>query len=332
MTQFTHLHVHSHYSVLDGMSKVPEIVDKCMASGMYAVALTDHGVMYGIKEFHDYCAKVNGKTRDAIKEQLSIADDESRPADERDAARAKAEELKGRIFKPIFGVEAYCARRTIADKDKTVKMKDPETGEESLMDRSGWHLILLAKNKTGYFNLCKLVSISWTEGFYGKPRIDKNLLEQYHEGIICSSACLAGEVPQLIMGRRMDEAEKTVNWFKGVFGDDYYLEIQRFPCLGDNPARDVWERQQAVIPFIMELGRKTGVKVIATNDSHFLNKDLADAHERLICLSTNRTLADGSRLFYTKQEWLKTPDEMAAVFSDLPETLANTMEIAAKVE
>ena len=332
MAQFTHLHVHSHYSILDGMSKVPEIVDKCIANGMYSVALTDHGVMYGIKEFHDYCAKINGKTRDAIKEQLAMADDDTRPQEERDAARAKADDLKNKIFKPIFGVEAYCARRTIADKDKTVKMKDPETGEESLMDRSGWHLILLAKNKTGYHNLCKLVSISWIDGFYGKPRVDKQLLEQYHEGIICSSACLAGEIPQLIMGRQMDEAEKTVNWFKSVFGDDYYLEIQRFPCLGDNPARDVYERQQAVIPFIIELGQKTGVKVIATNDSHFLNKDLADAHERLICLSTNRTMADGSRLFYTKQEWLKTPEEMEAVFPDHPEALANTMEVAAKVE
>lgn len=144
MAQFTHLHVHSHYSILDGMSKVPEIVDKCIANGMYSVALTDHGVMYGIKEFHDYCAKINGKTRDAIKEQLAMADDDTRPQEERDAARAKADDLKNKIFKPIFGVEAYCARRTIADKDKTVKMKDPETGEESLMDRSGWHLILLS--------------------------------------------------------------------------------------------------------------------------------------------------------------------------------------------
>lgn len=332
MVKFTHLHVHSHYSILDGMSKVPEIVDKCMANGMYSVALTDHGVMYGIKEFHDYCAKVNGKTREAIREQEGMAQDGSRSEGEREAARMKAEELRGRIFKPIFGVEAYCARRRIEDKDKTVKMRDPETGEESLMDRSGWHLILLAKNKVGYQNLCKLVSISWVDGFYGKPRVDKELLREYHEGLICSSACLAGEVPQLIMGNKLKEAEEVVEWFKGVFGEDYYLEIQRFPCLGDNPAYDVFERQQAVIPSIIELGKRTGVKVIATNDSHFLNKELADAHERLICLSTNRTMADGPKLFYTKQEWLKTPEEMEAVFPDYPETLANTMEVAAKVE
>ena len=332
MARFTHLHVHSHYSILDGMSTVPGIVDKCMANGMYSVALTDHGVMYGVKEFHDYAAKVNGKTRGAIKEQEAIAADESRAPEERAEAKAKAEELKTKIFKPIFGVEAYCARRSLHDKDKTIKATDPESGKESVLDRSGWHLILLAKNKTGYLNLCRMVSVSWIDGFYGKPRIDKELLEKYHEGVICSSACLGGEIPQLIMARKFDEAERSVRWFKSVFGDDYYLEIQRHPCLGDNPARDVWERQQEVNPFILDLAEKTGVKVICTNDSHFLNKEHAEAHERLLCLSTGKQMNDPSRLFYTKQEWLKTPEEMESLFSDLPDALANTMEVADKVE
>ena len=332
MTQFTHLHVHSHYSILDGMSKVPDIVDKCIKNGMYSVALTDHGVMYGIKEFHDYVGKVNGKTKDAIKEQEGIASDEGASAEDRAAARAKAEELKKKIFKPIFGVEAYCARRSLRDKDGSIKATDPETGRASVLDRSGWHLVLLAKNRTGYFNLCKMVSISWIDGFYGKPRIDKELLEQYHEGIICSSACLGGEIPQLIMARKFDEAEKSIRWFKSVFGDDYYLEIQRHPTSGLDPAYDVWTRQQEVNPFILELAEKTGVKVICTNDSHFLDKEHAEAHERLLCLSTGKVMTDPDRMHYTKQEWLKTPDEMAEVFSDLPEVLANTMEVADKVE
>ena len=332
MTQFTHLHVHSHYSILDGMSKVPDIVDKCIKNGMYSVALTDHGVMYGVKEFHDYVGKINGKTKDAIKEQECIASDEKASEEERTAAREKADELKKKIFKPIFGVEAYCARRSLQDKDASIKSTDPETGRASVLDRSGWHLILLAKNRTGYFNLCKMVSISWIDGFYGKPRIDKSLLEKYHEGVICCSACLGGEIPQLIMARKMDEAEKSVRWFKEIFGDDYYLEIQRHPTSALDPAYDVWTRQQEVNPFILELAEKTGVKVICTNDSHFLDKDHADAHERLLCLSTGKVMSDTDRLHYTKQEWLKTPDEMAELFSDLPETMANTMEIADKVE
>ena len=332
MVQFTHLHVHSHYSILDGMSKVTDIVDKCMKNGMYSVALTDHGVMYGMKEFHDYVDKVNGKTKGEIKEAEAAAADETKTAEERQAAELKAKELKARIFKPIFGVEAYCARRKYTDKDKNVKVLNPESGREMIVDSSGWHLILLAKNKTGYFNLCKLVSISWIDGFYNKPRIDKDLLAQYHEGLICCSACLGGEIPQLIMSRKMDEAEAAIRWYKEIFGDDYYLEIQRHPTSGLDPAYDVWVRQQEVNPFILELAQKTNTKVVCTNDSHFLNKDHAEAHERLLCLSTGKTMEDANRLHYTKQEWLKTPEEMAELFADLPETLANTQEIVDKVE
>ena len=330
--KFTHLHVHSHYSILDGMSKVPEIVDKCIKNGMYSVALTDHGVMYGMKEFADYVDKKNGKVKDAIKEQEAILKDEAATEEAKAGAQAEIEKLKGQIFKPIFGVEAYCARRKLTDKDNTIKAADPETGRESVLDMSGYHLILLAKNKTGYKNLCKMVSVSWIDGFYGKPRIDKELLEKHHEGVICSSACLGGEIPQLIMGRRTEEAEKVIRWFKGIFGDDYYLEIQRHPTPVTHPSHNVIERQNQVNPIILELAERCGVKVICTNDSHFLEKEHAEAHDRLICLSTNANVSDEKRMHYTWQEWLKTPEQMAELFADHPETLENTQEIVDKIE
>lgn len=332
MPRFTHLHVHSHYSLLDGMSKVPDIVDKCIANNMYSVALTDHGVMFGMKEFHDYVGKYNGKIKGKIKEQKEILAKEDATDEEKETATSEISKLNGTFFKPIFGVEAYCARRTLYDHDATIKSIDPETGRASVLDRSGWHLILLAKNKTGYFNLCKLVSISWIDGYYGKPRIDKNVLAQYHEGIICSSACLGGEIEQLLIANKIEEAEKSVMWFKELFGDDYYLEIMRHPTTPDNPAHDVWDRQQEVNPLLIELARKTNTKIICTNDSHFLEAEHAEAHERLLCLSTGKKMSDADRLHYTKQEWLKTPDEMAELFSDMPETLENTMEIVDKVE
>ena len=283
--KFTHLHVHSHFSILDGMSKIPDLVDKCLKNGMHAMALTDHGNMFGIKELADYADKVN---------------------------------KDGADFKPIFGTEAYCAPVSI---DK----------REGRNDR-GWHLILLAKNKTGYKNLCKLASIAYTDGFYYNPRIDHSLLEKYHEGIIATSACLGGEVPQKIMNGDIKGAEETIQWFKSLFGDDYYLEVQRHKT--DKPGGDteVYARQVEVNKVIFDLAKKTNTKVIATNDVHFVEEEHGEAHDRLICLSTGKDLDDPSRLHYTKQEWLKTPEEMAKIFSDVPEVLANTMEIAEKVE
>ncbi len=283
--RFTHLHVHSHFSILDGMSKIPDLVDKCLKNGMHAMALTDHGNMFGIKELADYADKVN---------------------------------KEGAKFKPIFGTEAYCAPVNIAKRDGRV-------------DR-GWHLILLAKNKTGYKNLCKLASIAYTDGFYYNPRIDHSLIEQYHEGIIACSACLGGEVPQKIMNGDIKGAEETIMWFKSLFGDDYYLEIQRHKT--DKPGGDteVYERQVEVNKVILELAKKTNTKVICTNDVHFVEEEHGDAHDRLICLSTGKDLDDPTRMHYTKQEWLKTPQEMYDIFYDVPEALANTMEIADKVE
>ncbi|MGN0032338.1 MAG: DNA polymerase III subunit alpha [Candidatus Limimorpha sp.] len=316
--KFTHLHVHSHFSILDGMSKIPDLVDKCKRCGMYSMALTDHGNMFGIKEFADYAASVNGKVKGKIKEFEKVLSKADATEEEKISAQKSIKKLKGELFKPIFGTEAYCAPERIGKK-------------ESRADR-GWHLILLAKNKTGYKNLCKLASIAYTDGFYYNPRIDHSLIEKYHEGIIVCSACLGGEVPQKILNGDIKGAEESILWFKSIFGDDYYLEIQRHKT--DKPGGDksTYERQVEVNKVIMELAKKTGTKVIATNDAHFVEEEHGEAHDRLICLSTGKDLDDPSRMHYTKQEWLKSPEEMWAVFSDVPETLANTMEITEKVE
>ena len=369
MPRFTHLHVHSHYSILDGMSKVPDIVNHCRENGMNSVALTDHGNMFGIKELLDYCKKLNNKPADKVKEckeqiskakqmieqlpqweeQLKLEQDEH----EQDTLRTRikdakkaAEDLPGLEtdlpilekkaaeyvpFKPIVGVEAYCARRSRHLKEKGFKQITGE-GREIIVDRSGWHLILLAKNKTGYYNLCRIVSLSFIEGFYDRPRIDKELLEQYHEGLICSSACLGGELPQLILQGKVEQAEESIRWFKSVFGDDYYIELMRHKTDKAGADTDVYQKQMIVNPVLVELARKTNTKIICTNDSHFVKEEHAEAHDRLICLSTGKYIDDVNRMHYTKQEWLKTPDEMAAIFSDLPEALENTQEIVDKVE
>ncbi len=332
MGNFVHLHVHSHYSILDGMSKVPDLIAKAKKNGMYAMALTDHGNMFGIKEFTDVSNKENGKVKDKIKEQQAILDAEDSTEEQKSEAQQKIEELNKQFFKPIIGIEAYCARRTLYDQNKDVKAINPETGKEFIVDRSGWHLIILAKNKKGYQSLCKLASIAWVDGNYGRPRIDKNILEKYHEGLIVSSACLGGEIDQLLMGGKYEEAKKSVEWFKGIFGDDYYLEIMRHKT--DKPGADtkVYERQESINPDIIRLAKETGVKLIATNDVHFVEEEHGEAHDRLICLSTGKKLHEEPRMHYTKQEWLKTPEEMAELFSDIPEALTNTLEIADKVE
>ena len=315
---FTHLHVHSHYSMLDGMSKVPDLVAKCKKNGMYSLALTDHGNMFGIKDFADTVNKENGKVKDAIKEQEAILKKEDATEEEKAAAQAEIDKLKGQFFKPIYGIETYCAPVSIDKRD-------------GRQDR-GYHLILLAKNKTGYHSLCKLSSIAYTDGFYYNPRIDHSLLEKYHEGLICSSACLAGEVPQKIMNADFKGAEESVQWFKNLFGDDYYIEIQRHKT--DKPGGDteVYERQKEVNKILLDLAKKYDIKVIATNDVHFVEEEHGEAHDRLICLSTGKDLDDPTRMHYTKQEWLKTPAEMGRIFSDHPEALENTQEIVDKVE
>ena len=289
MIPFVHLHVHSQYSILDGQAPVKDLVDKAIANGMRGMAITDHGSMFGIKEFHDYVSKINKK-------------------------RGEGEEK----FKPIFGCEVYVANNDRHDQyDKNDK---------------GRHLILLAKNLQGYKNLIKIVSHGWTEGFYYHPRTDHSELEKYHEGIICCSACLGGEVPQLIMSGQMNKARETIQWFKSVFGDDYYLELQRHKATVARANHETYEKQCLVNDALIQFARELDIKLICTNDSHFVNEQDADAHERLICVSTGKTLADENVMLYSKQEWFKTQEEMNEVFADIPEALQNTNEILDKVE
>ncbi len=270
---------------------------------MRALALTDHGNMFGIKDFLDTVAKVN-------------------------KGRAEGEPE----FKAIVGTEAYCARRTLYDKDKNYKEINPETGRERVVDRSGYHLILLAKNLQGYHSLCKLASIAYTDGFYDRPRIDHNVLEQYREGLIVCSACLGGEVPQLIMKGDLEGAERAVVWFKERFGEDYYIELMRHKTNKPNANYETYRWQMKVEPELIRLARKYGIKLVATNDAHFVEEEHGEAHDHLICLATQKDYDDPNRMHYTKQEWLKSEEEMAEVFSDLPEALENTMEVADKVE
>lgn len=328
MQPFVHLHVHSQYSLLDGQASVKGLVDKAMADGMPGIALTDHGVMYGIKEFFNYVNRKNADCNSTIKElKKKITDDMSEEERKAVDEQIRAEEKK--LFKPILGCEAYCARRSRHDKDKSVS--DPYKPNRSI-DSSGWHIILLAKNKVGYHNLIKMVSYGWTEGYYMRPRIDRELLEKYHEGIIVSSACLGGEIPQHIMAGQIERAEESILWFKRIFGDDYYLEIQRHETHNPLGNQSIFPEQQKVNRVLLQLAAKHNVKVIATNDVHFINEEDGEAHDRLICLSTGKDLDDPNRMRYSKQEWLKTTEEMNKIFADVPETMANTIEILDKVE
>ena len=294
MQDFIHLHVHTYYSILDGQSSVSKLVDKAVANGMKGMAITDHGDMFGIKELFNYCNKVNGKLRD-----------EGKPE-----------------FKPIFGCEMYVARRKKSDRS------DPK------VDKSGYHLIVLAKNYNGYKNLIKLVSRAWVDGFYMRPRTDREDLERYHEDLIVCSACIAGEVPAKILRDDIEGAREAIEWYKRVFGDDYYLELQRHEVNDPNQRanRETFPLQQKANRVILQLAKEYGIKVVCTNDAHFVDKDNAEAHDHLLCLSTGRDLDDPNRMLYSKQEWFKTREEMNEVFADVPEALSNTIEILDKVE
>ena len=319
MGSFVHLHVHSSYSVLDGMSSISGLVDKAVKSGMHALALTDHGNMFGIKEFYNVCKKKNGPLKDKItvlERKLKVPETGE---EEKEDIRKEIELTKLKMIKPIFGSEVYVAQRSRYDK-------------EDKGDRSGYHLVLLAKNETGYRNLCRLVSNGWIQGFYYRPRIDHDLLAKYSEGLIATSACLGGEIHKNIEAGDLAAAERAILWYKKVFGDDYYLELQRHKT--DKPGADTqtYVKQELQNKELIALARKTNTKLIASNDVHFVEEDHADAHEHLICLSTGKDLDDPTRMRYTKQEWLKTPEQMAEIFADIPECLENTLEIANKVE
>ncbi len=281
MEQFTHLHLHTQYSILDGLCRIPDLLERAKEDGMKAIAITDHGNLFGAKAFHDQCTRAG--------------------------------------IKPLLGCEMYVAAGSRFDRaDKT--------------DRGGFHLILLAKNLTGYKNLIRLVSLAWIEGFYYKPRIDRELLEQYHEGLIASTACLGGEVPRAVLSGGREAALEVIRWYRDLFGDDFYLEMQRHRSGDPVTDQDVFDRQQQVNEVFKEIARETGIKLIATNDVHFTREEDAEAHDHLICINTGKDLDDPKRMRYTGQEWFKTREEMTALFADIPEAIRNTQEIVEKVE
>ena len=294
MEDFIHLHVHTYYSILDGQSSIKRLVDKAINNGMRGMAITDHGDMFGIKDFHDY---VNGVNKGRKKEGLEP-------------------------FKPIFGCEMYVARY------------GPKEQKDDKRYQGGYHLIVLAKNYTGYKNLIKLVSRSWVDGFYMRPRTDRADLEKFHEGLIVCSACIAGEVPKKILDGDIAGAREAIEWYHRVFGDDYYLELQRHevkdPTIRAN--RETFPLQQKANKVIIELAREYGIKLVCTNDAHFVDQENAEAHDHLLCISTGKDLDDPSRMLYSKQEWFKTREEMNDIFSDVPEALSNTLDILDKVE
>ena len=294
MQDFIHLHVHTYYSILDGQSPVQKIVDKAVANGMKGMAITDHGNMFGVKELYNYCNKINGKLKADGKEP----------------------------FKPIFGCEMYVAHRRKCDRVK-------EKG-----DMGGYHLIVLAKNYNGYKNLIKLVSRAWVDGYYMRPRTDREDLEKYHEDLIVCSACIAGEVPAKILKGDIEGAREALEWYKRVFGDDYYLELQRHEVKDPHQRanRETFPLQQRANKELIKLAKEYGVKLVCTNDCHFVDQDNAEAHDHLLCLATGKDLDDPNRMLYSKQEWFKTREEMNDIFSDVPEALSNTLEILNKVE
>ena len=294
MEDFIHLHVHTYYSILDGQSSIKRLVDKAIGNGMRGMAITDHGDMFGIKEFHDYVGGINkGRKKEGLEP-----------------------------FKPIFGCEMYVSRYG----SKLLKDDKKHQG--------GYHLIVLAKNYQGYKNLIKLVSRSWVDGFYMRPRTDREDLEKYHEGLIVCSACIAGEVPRKTLNGDIAGAREAIEWHKRVFGDDYYLELQRHEV--KDPAqranRETFPMQQKANKVLIELAHEYGIKLVCTNDAHFVDQENAEAHDHLLCLATAKDLDDPTRMLYSKQEWFKTREEMNEVFSDVPEALSNTLEILDKVE
>ena len=326
MHDFVHLHVHTQYSILDGQASIPRLVDKAIANGMRGIAVTDHGDMFGIKEFFNYVNKKNGGTNGEIKDlKKKIAALESgkaeseNPEAELAECREQLEVAKKKLFKPIIGCEMYVARRRLSNK-------------EGKADQSGYHLVVLAKNLKGYHNLIKLVSKAWTEGFYMRPRTDRVELEKYHEGLIVCSACLGGEIPRRITAGQFAEAEEAIQWYKNLFGDDFYLELQRHKATVPRANHETYKLQEVVNKKLMEYSKKYNIKLVCTNDVHFVDEENAEAHDRLICLSTGKDLDDPNRMLYTKQEWMKTREEMNEIFADVPEALTNTCDICDQVE
>ena len=279
---FAHLHVHTYYSVLDGQASIKSHFKKTQENGQTALAITDHGNMFGVKEF--------------FKVAKDFPD-----------------------IKPIIGCEVYLNR-------------DGRFTKRGKEDQGAYHLILLAKNLKGYYNLVKIVSIGYTEGFYYKPKIDREVLEKYHENLICCSACLGGEIPKFINTGNLKEAEETALWYKNLFGEDYYLEVQLHVSQVPGMTQEVAQLQQQANEEIFKMSQRLGIKTVATNDAHFSRREDGPAHDRLICLTTNANYSDTRRMRYTQEEYLKTEEEMRALFPDHPEAIDNTMEIVDKIE
>ena len=326
MQDFVHLHVHTQYSILDGQASIPRLVDKAIANGMRGIAVTDHGDMFGIKEFFNYVNKKNGDTNGEIKnlkKRIGALESGKEVVDNPEAeiasCREQLEAAKKKLFKPIFGCEMYVARNRLEDKN-------------GKPDQGGYHLVVLAKNAQGYHNLIKLVSKAWTKGFYMRPRTDRVELEKYHEGLIVCSACIGGEVPRRILAGQYAEAEEAIQWYKNLFGDNYYLELQRHKANVPRANHETYKLQQQVNEKLIEYSKKYNIKLVCTNDVHFVDEENAEAHDRLICLSTGKDLDDPNRMLYTKQEWMKTREEMNEIFADVPEALSNTCDICDQVE
>ena len=267
---FTHLHVHTEYSLLDGACRIDKLMARVRELGMDSIAITDHGVMFGAVRFFEEAQKAG--------------------------------------IKPIIGCECYVAPRTRFD-------KDPQK------DRHQHHLVLLAKNETGYRNLIKMVSLGYKEGYYYKPRIDHELLKKHHEGLVCLSACLAGKVQHELLENNYEAAKEEAAWFKDLFGEDYYLELQDQGL----------EEEIGVNEGLRRLSAELGIKMVATNDVHYINQEDAKAHDVLLCIGTKNFLSETDRLtFPNDQFYLKSEDEMRRIFSDVQEAIDNTQEIVGK--
>ena len=300
MSDFVHLHLHTTYSLLDGQCQIVPLVKKARALGMPALAVTDHGNLFALKSFYDECRSNKAKTYG---------------------------DLADVHVKPILGCEAYVT----------------STGDYRTRDKSEYrhHLCLHAMNLTGYHNLVKLISEAHINGFYMRPRIDHALLEKYHEGLHCSAACIAGEVARAIDQGRMDEAERVAKWYKGLFGENYSLEVMLhkatksgpdIPLSAQNEFVDLYQRQLKIVKGMLELGKKLDIRVIATNDVHFLDAADDDSHDVLLALSTGKKMSDEKRMIYSGQEYFKTEEEMRALFAENPELIANTKEVADRIE
>ncbi|HKK66843.1 MAG TPA: PHP domain-containing protein, partial [Bacteroidales bacterium] len=337
--KFSHLHVHTQYSILDGAAKISKLVRKASLDNMPALAITDHGNMFGVKDFHQNILshnaevekandtdpeKINGKIA-KLKIELAKENSTNKRKEIKEEISAAENELenlytlrKASILKPVIGCEFYVSHRSMHKK-------------EDKSDGSGHHLILLAKNLQGYQNLMKMTSLAYLEGFYYHPRIDKDILKQHKEGLIAMSACLGGELAQTIMNQGEENARKVVEEFREMFGEDYYFELQRHPS-EDPRTQNVFEDQKFVNSVLQKFSKEYSVKTVATNDVHFVDKPDAESHDRLICISTNKDVDDEKRMRYTRQEWLKTQDEMREMFSDFPDALDTTNEIVEKID